>query len=331
MMNNSRLEFLFHRYLSGSCTQEETLELIQYLNESNNPQVKHLLNELWNHSSERLPAEKAEQILNSILAQPKKIVPLHRKRYAWARAAAVIGFIALSGAAYYQFNHAPSSGNVMQPLAENLQHHQYVKLPDGSTVILNSDSKLEYANSFTGTNTREVYLTGEGFFDIRHDDAKPFVVHTGKISTTVLGTAFNVKAYPEQNDITVTVTRGKVKVSDEVKLLGILIPDEQIIFHKSNHQARQEKVKSIEVIEWIENDIFFDDVSMLEAAKQLEERFHVKITFKNDNIKNCKFTATFIRGEDLHQILDVICEFNQAKYTADESGDIQVSGNGCSF
>jgi transmembrane sensor len=329
MMNNSRLEFLFHRYLSGICTQEEELELIQYLNESNDPQVKHLLNELWNHSSDRLPAERSEQILNSILSPPPKVVPLQRKSYVWRRAAAIIGFIALSGAAYYQFNNAPSSERSVAPLAEIPQHHQYLKLPDGSTVILNNDSKLEYPHSFNDKSTREVYLTGEGFFDISHDDAKPFVVHTGKVNTTVLGTAFNVKAYPEQNDITVTVTRGKVKVTDEVKLLGILTPDEQIIFHKSNHQARLETVKSNEVIEWTEKDIFFDDVSMLEAAKQLEERFHVKITFKNDNIKNCRFTATFIRGEDLNQILDVICEFNQAQYSADESGDIQVSGNGC--
>ena len=332
-MNYSRLEFLFQRYRNGSCTQEEELELMEIINQSDNPLVRQLLNDLWNESSDKLPEGKSERILNSILGSTGKTVHIQKTRFMWAKAAAITAFIALSGVAAYQLLNSYSediSSDTMSHAAELPQQHQFIKLPDGSTVILNDASKLEYPDSFADKNSREVYLTGEAFFDIQHDDSKAFIVHTGKISTTVLGTAFNVKAYPEQNDITVTVTRGKVKVSNDVQLLGILAPDDQITFDKRSQQSKLRAVKSKEVITWAEKDIFFDDVSMLEAAKQLEERFQVEITFKNENIKACRFTATFVRGEDLSQILDVICEFNQAKYTVNESGDIEVSGNGCS-
>jgi transmembrane sensor len=330
-MNTTRLEFLFKCYVNGSSTPEEARELMEYIRQNDDPRLKTLLNELWEHSFDNLPKEKAENILNSILTTKNKVIPFQKKSYGWARVAAAVAITALAGAAYYQFNSTSSFKETATELAEVPQLHQYIKLPDGSTAILNNGSNLEYATTFQDKSVREVYLTGEAFFDIHHDDAKPFIVHTGDISTTVLGTAFNIKAYPDQNDITVTVSRGKVKVSDDEKLLGILKPDEQITFHKDNRFSKLETVKSEAITAWTEKDIFFDNVSMLDAARQLEDRFHVQITFKNDQIKNCRFTATFVRGEDLDQILDVICEFNQVKYSADVSGNIEVSGSGCTL
>src|SRR5688572_8298430 len=104
---------------------------------------------------------------------------------------------------------------------------QFLRLPDGSTVLLNEGSKLEYPITFSG-DTREVFLQGEGYFDIQHNPSKPFVVKTANVTTTVLGTAFNVKAFPSEKHITVTVTRGKVKVSKDEKVLGVITHDQQI-------------------------------------------------------------------------------------------------------
>jgi ferric-dicitrate binding protein FerR (iron transport regulator) len=89
-------------------------------------------------------------------------------------------------------------------------HRQLINLPDGSKVVLNANSKLEYPPGFSN-NTREVYLDGEAYFDIAHDPGKPFIVHTGSISTRVLGTAFNINAYRSQQFVEVTVTRVKWK------------------------------------------------------------------------------------------------------------------------
>jgi ferric-dicitrate binding protein FerR (iron transport regulator) len=330
-MDNARLDFLFKRYVNGSCSPQEELELMQFIAENDSQQIRALLDALWNDTPEKLPADKAENILHAILTF-SDVVPIQRNKrnFTWLKAAAAISFIVISGAVAYQFMDTEDAARPVERMAE-ISHHQYIKLPDGSTVILNTGSKISYPNSFENKNTREVHLSGEGFFDIKHDASKPFVVHTGKLSTTVLGTAFNIRAYPEQNDITVTVARGKVKVSNELTVLGIISPDQQITFSKWNSETQQQEIKSKDVIAWTERDIFFDDISMEDAAQQLEDRFKIQVDFANEKIKNCRFTATFTMGEDLHQILDVICEFNKATYVIKTSGDIEISGNGCSL
>ncbi|MFZ6009556.1 MAG: FecR family protein [Bacteroidota bacterium] len=330
-MNHARLEFLFQRYRGGASTAEEEQELMEMLSRSNTPQSRRLLDEMWNMpSSEKLPQDKAEPILQSILLESENMIPIGEKRgMLWIKVAASISFIILVGTALYLYQFNRSFSNAAPQTTSLPSQHQYLKLPDGSKVILNNNSQLEYPESFD-QNTREVYLTGEAFFDIAHDASKPFIVRTGKISTVVLGTAFNIKAYPDQSDITVTVTRGKVKVSHNAKVLGILAPDDQITFNKNSETSTPGKVNSHEVITWVEKDIYFDDVPMGEAMKQLEQRFGATIGFANEKLRDCKFTATFIKGEDLHQILDVICEFNRAQYSVDrQSSVITISGEGC--
>ncbi|HYC86578.1 MAG TPA: FecR domain-containing protein [Chryseosolibacter sp.] len=328
MMDNARLEFLLDRYRSGSCTREEESELISILTTSDSPAVKEFLAELWNNPIGQLSTSKAETILNSIL-QKDDVVAIEPKKMTWLKVAAVISFLIVCGTGLYLYNNAPYYSTGAESVTQAADQHPFVKLPDGSKVILNNDSKLEYPESFSGKSTREVYLTGEAYFDIVHDPSRSFVVHTGKITTVVLGTAFNIRAYPGQDAITVTVTRGKVKVSNERQVLGILSPDDQITFHKNQQQAQLTTVNSKDVITWAEKDIYFDNVSMAEAAEQLSERFQVSITFENKNVEACRFTATFVKGEDLRQILDVICEFNDATYRVDKIGNVEISGNGC--
>ena len=323
----TRLNYLFQRYLRNACTSEEETELFEMLNQHDNPEANRLLNELWNSPSHKLPKQASEAILNSIVHKRDNGIAIQTRRFTWLKAAAITAFISIAGAALYLLTNDQKTTRTDR-VALVSQQPKYLRLSDGSKVILNHESKLEFADSFNDKEVREVYLTGEAFFDIAHD-TKPFIVHTGKISTTVLGTAFNVKAYPDQDNITVTVTRGKVRVSNEIKVLGILSPDDQITFNKHDEHAEVQAVKSKDIVSWTEKDIYFDNVSMLEAAEELSGRFNVNITFENENIKACRFTATFVRGEDLKQILDVICEFNQAKYVFTETGNIEVSGNGC--
>ena len=326
-MTNSRLSILFRRYQQNACTSDEEKELFELLNQTDNPEAAKMLRELWNLPSQNLSEDKSEEILNSILEKDNNVVSIQPKKFVWLKAAAVAAIMVMAGIGAYQLTDQLTIPNTEKTALVN-QEPKFIRLPDGSKVILNNKSKLEFPESFGDKDVREVYLTGEAYFDIQHD-AKPFIVHTGKIKTTVLGTAFNVKAYPDQNDITVTVTRGKVRVSNQIKVLGILSPDDQITFNKNDEHVKLQAVKSKEAVAWTEKDIFFDNVSMVEAADELSQRFDVNISFVNANIKACRFTATFVRGEDLRQILDVICEFNKAKYQVTEAGDIEVSGDGC--
>jgi transmembrane sensor len=322
----TRLEILCKRYLTSSCTPEEEAEFFELLNKTDNPEVRKLLYDVWESPFEKLSSEQTTRTVNSIL--PQKVVPIEGRSFSWLKAAAITAILAIAGVGLYQFV-MPTERMQPSRTAEVLASSKFMKLPDGSKIILNGDSKLKFPASFEDKKTREVILVGEAYFDIVHDATKPFIVRTGQLSTTVLGTAFNIKAYPDQSDITVTVTRGKVSVSNEAQVLGILSPDDQITFNKSDQQSKLVSVKSDEVHAWRAKDISFDNVTMAEAAEELNERFDVTIKFKNTNIMNCRFTATFIRGEDLDQILHVICEFNKADYSENEDGVIEVSGEGC--
>lgn len=206
--------------------------------------------------------------------------------------------------------------------------HKWVKLPDGSSVQLNEDSYLEYAESFEGKALREVRLIGEGYFDIKHDAEHPFVIHTGKIKTTVLGTAFNIRAYQADQSVTVTVTRGKVKVEDEKRMLAVLTPDQQLAWNIKVPEAVKLKVNAAEVLEWKKLDLIMDDITLEEAGRMIAERYQVKIQFNNEKVKNCRFTAAFLNRNGLSQVLKVIAEITGASLTV-QNDLVLIDGPGC--
>jgi transmembrane sensor len=335
-MDNRRLTALFHTYVNETCTEDERLEFMKIVSEADHDEdVRALLDNLWqtlpDQSEIRLSSQKSGEIINSIFISERKeqVTRSGQPNSAWLKIAATISAIMISSLGLYYFtSEKPEATAITMDSAVRENDHQWLRLPDGSTVVLNSGSTLHYPQTFAG-NTREVMLIGEGYFDIKHDPDKPFVVRTGTVTTVVLGTAFNIKAYSYEKDITVTVTRGKVKVSDENKLLAIITPDQQLTFRKEKQETRQQVVDSNVVIAWMDQDLFFDDVSMEEAAATLEERFDVEINFNSEKLKACRFTATFVKGEDLQQILEIICEFNRATFEQKTFNRIEIRGEGC--
>lgn len=333
-MSNKKVEQLYQKYISESCTPEEHLELMMLINNGNDDEdLKLLMDKYWEEHKDtfELNPHKANHIFKQItygadiidIKQPKRFA---NRWYKWATAAAIVIF---AGMALMFYNKKVSRVDALVLQANATQEHQLIKLADGSTVVLNNNSSLKYPQTFNG-DKREVTLIGEGYFDIKHDAGHPFIVHTGKLITTVLGTAFNIKAYKDEKNITVTVTRGKVSVSDENKVLGVITPNQQLSFNKVQDNAIQVAVNSTQTVEWQSKDLFFEDLTMQEAVSDLEQRFNVKITFANDAVKKCRFTGTFLHGEKLKDILQVICDFNNATYKTTDDGSIVINGPGCS-
>ncbi len=334
-MDSARLTYLFYRYINQTCTEAERIEFLKMASEPDyEVQVKDLMKGLWNTAdeTERMSFARTEKILTDILGEEEEAMVKHSSAFSrWRKAVALAAciLVGIAGIGYYIVSPRIENERIAE-LPAKVEAHQIIKLPDGSVVVLNAGSSLEFPTTFKGKKSREVTLRGEGYFDIKHDASSPFIVYTGKLRTTVLGTAFNIKAYPDENDITVTVTRGKVKVSDDKKVIGIITPDQQIKFSKYQEASQQQPVDSREVVSWSDRDIFFDDATLADVAKQLEQRFGIAIVFDNDTIKDCRFTATFVRGEDLDQILTVICEFNDSHFNRDATGTIHIRGGaGC--
>ncbi|SDJ34333.1 FecR family protein [Pedobacter sp. ok626] len=272
------------------------------------------------------------KLLEKIKKAIEDKVPV-KKHWNWTWIAAAAMLLLVLGAGLFQLKKDVEQKDVVaikkaKPAPTEKEAHKWVKLPDGSSVQLNQDSYLEYADSFEGKALREVRLIGEAYFDIKHDARHPFVIHTGKIKTTVLGTAFNISAYHANDAVTVTVTRGKVKVEDEKRTLAILIPNQQLSWNTKSPEPIKAKVNAAEVVEWKKHDLIMDDITLAEAAEMIAERYGVKVHFNNEKTKSCRFTAAFLNRNDITQVLSVVGDITGATLTL-KNNQLTIDGPGC--
>ncbi|MBC9797432.1 FecR family protein, partial [Sinomicrobium weinanense] len=174
-----------------------------------------------------------------------------------------------------------------------------VVLEDGTRVRLNAGSTLSFPDRFR-SDIRKVELTGEAFFEVTPDPEKPFVIRSQGLNTTVLGTSFNIQAYPEDKAVRVTVATGKVKVGPEEASSGagktFLTPNQQALFDKQTHTVYTKKVNTAHFLEWTDGIIRFDDTSLAEAIAILERWYGVKI-IREGHLEQCHITAKFEKAE----------------------------------
>ncbi len=308
---------LLHKYLDGETTKEEQIFVEKYYNVfQNEPDV---LDALSVEEKKTLKNNITDGIWSNIAhheASGKK-VRLLDSNFVKLAAAAIVGMAFISGFYFLTKKPAATQQNsfATKTEPEHKQQNRFIFLADGSTVILSGESKLKYPSTFEGLKTREVYLEGQAFFDIKHISSKPFIVHTGNLETKVLGTAFNIKAFPDEDNITVTVKRGRVSVNDQNKILGIITPNEQITYAKSKIKSSIQTVKNESYLTWRQEDLLIDNLTISGAAKLLEDRYNVKIIIDNPDVESLRFTTTFSKNEPLDEVLSSICLFNGLGYT----------------
>jgi len=207
-----------------------------------------------------------------------------------------------------------------------------ITLSDGTVVTLNSETSLKYPASFEGPN-REVYLSGEAFFNVTKDHSHPFIVHAGKMSIRVLGTAFNVKSYKNDPQSETTLIRGAIEVtlSDRPSDRIILKPHDKLILKSTTFKIPKQathlkaalhdsvntsyaltnltylKVNDTTVVEtsWVNNKLIFKDEAFEAIANQMERWYGIKVKFKNPAVKEFRFTGVFEK-ENITQALDAL-------------------------
>ena len=197
-------------------------------------------------------------------------------------------------------------------------------LPDGTKILLSKNSEITYPKTFEGY-TREINLTGEGFFDVHHDVAHPFIIHTQGTDVRVLGTSFNVKAYNAQ--VQVLVKTGKVQFSKNNKQVILTKGQKGEILANVDTIIKSEFSEVKTVVKDKSNSFVFNKMSLGEVAKNLSERFDRDIKFSENKIKNCQLTATF-EHESLENIIAVIAETFNLKVD-NQADTIILSGAGC--
>lgn len=212
-------------------------------------------------------------------------------------------------------------------------HKTTVTLSDGTIVQLNAESSISYPDSFADLNTRNIELVGEAYFNVISNPNKPFTVKTGEVITKVLGTSFNVSAFAESENITVTVESGRVSVlpvsheRNSYLVVPVLQSGDQINYRKSDLTYHVAKVDPQSYIGWKDGVIHIPDLSFSDAAKILERWYDVEIIFMNSALTQCRIKGKF-QSTSLKNVMESIKYFIDFEYEINEN-QILVNGSGC--
>nr|WP_295922275.1 FecR domain-containing protein [uncultured Dyadobacter sp.] len=312
-MNKQDTRKLLQKYREGRCTPEERSWVEQWYLENARQHYP------GDAGVENRHAAAWKQIRRNIAGH--KTTNRHWLRHPVVAAASVILLLGITFL-IYRNNHpryarTASAGSYRTVATKNGELRK-LALPDGSEVWLNAASTFRYSGAF-GDVSREVYLDeGQAYFDVKHDPEKPFIVYAGKTKTTVLGTAFTVKAYRSLPETQVTVARGKVGVmasGHSRKDAVFLVKDQQVTFDNAKSSFTTIDVNATDFTGWMEGKLKFNNESFRAIALTLEKRFDTAIRFRDTEIGELRFSAGFGVGERLDDILEVLCLAENLTYT----------------
>jgi transmembrane sensor len=365
-MQRDRIWTLMSRKLSGEATQAELQELDELI--KSHPEFDiptQFVSEYWSIPTEseddfleatfHLHNEKLKSKgyhLNTIESETGSLkyqdMEKHKKNRKWFVAAVMslsIFAIVFSIFYYNAFNTYKQS----QPIAKSEistknGSRSKIQLPDGTSVWLNSSSKLTYNNENFGGSIREVSLVGEAYFDVVKNPSKPFVIHTAKMDIKVLGTAFNVKSYPTDKTTETSLIHGSVEVTLNDRQEKIMLkPSEKLIFNTLQNKSEKintlkdnlkinEKEKPIielshltiypidnSIVEtaWMENKLVFRNESLEDIALKMERWYGVSIVISNEKLKKELITGSFEK-ETIYQALKALQFTNKFNYVTEK-------------
>jgi ferric-dicitrate binding protein FerR (iron transport regulator) len=302
---------LLSKYFAQQCTADEARLVEDWAGQSSeNRNIFVRLKNLWDETGQARPktevqdTERAWQKVRERIQQQKAQPGRRRKSLIYtittAAAAAVIVFTMVT---FYLINRQDGPATVkMVSISTKAGERRQIALADGSKVWLNAETSIKYPETFDGDN-REVYLDGEAYFEVAHNPSKPFTVHTGDLDTRVLGTSFNVMAYPESEDIEIALDEGKVRVNDNKDTL-FLEPGFEATYGKANRNITKGAIAG-KHNEWRNNVIHFENIMLAEAVKTLERWYAITVKIDENKLKTCPITASF-ENQDAETVLEII-------------------------
>lgn len=387
-MEFNRIEYLVKKYYEGSCGVGEKKELADWLrNEPDEAILKQALERIWEKHEDffEMPEAVSDRILwqifqeqeesntsrpsgpeqlqslleggNRVLSQKTEVNLSHARSFRWWKqvgiAASVLALVGIAG--WLMSREGPGIKDVRTDsqyvVATQKGSRSTVKLPDGTAVWLNVGSKLQYGAGF-GEKRREVHLVGEAYFDVTHNPDVPFIIHTGAMDIKVLGTVFNVRAYPEEKTTETSLIKGAIEVSFPGREMDkiVLHPAEKIVVE--NRSAKEvvsadEAEGAVEEVEdgalplltlsrisfqpdsavtetsWVYNKLLFRNKSFEEIIREMSRWYDVSFELKNREIADKRFTATF-QNESAAEALDHLATSYKFSYSYDKATNTYI-------
>lgn len=244
-----------------------------------------------------------------------------RQSYKWYRtwsvaAVAIVLLGLITVTAYWQGSRQIQSNFSDIVVEAPLGSKTKLTLPDGSTVWLNAGSKMIYSQGF-GVSDRRLAFQGEGYFEVEKNDEMPFLVQTHDVNVTVVGTKFNFRNYPEDEEAVVELLEGKVALENQLKEESVryLSPNEKMVLHKATGEMDITSAKVKEATLWTENILLFDEDLLPDIVRELERSYHVQIEIENEDLKQTRFYGQFNQLEqNIYDVLDMLSETGKLKY-----------------
>lgn len=332
----NRMDYLIKRYLEKTETKEELEELMKLVTSGRYRDVvedsfAEAVRERLRSSGRPLD-DSFDQDLTEIrsridLSKSPEANVVRMFHFSWYKVASAAILLIAASVALWKYNNIERVQDI-SVYSMGTSGRQKVLLPDGSIVWLKGNSSLTYPSAFSG-NTRQVSLAGEALFEVAKDASHPFMIDCGDITTTVLGTSFNIRS--GQDDTEIVVLTGKVSVQSKTEATTMVVfPNEKIVY--SHVRQRITKLpaavnESATVIEGTEYSMSFEDTPMAEVVKRIEGKFGVTVSMADPKLGHCMITAN-LTDQSLDLTLEMISKSLQTTYEIDRD-HVLLRGRGC--
>lgn len=309
--NYTEIEQLIAGFLHGTISKEETVKLLNWIKESDENRIRFMhLKNLW-ASTEQLPIS-TEKALNKVLKEIEhKDIKINFIQ-TWQRLAAVLLLpllISTIWLIYSNVHKSLQSNNLETRIEAPFGSFANFELPDGSKVWLNAGSSLVYPSTFD-RKSRHVHLIGEAYFEVKSNPECPFYVNTSYFDVKATGTKFNVTAYKNEINHSVSLIEGKVAVSrtepsGSQTILSVLKPNEHLSYNVKNGKVSILADDQYKYIAWKDGKLVFRNDLLSDVARKISRQYNIDIEVVEDSVKQYRFRATF-ENEPLNELLRLL-------------------------
>jgi len=307
---------LITRFLSGEASSKETEELRKWAesSEENLLYLRHFKN-IWDNSSGRPELDSIDtgKALDNITKQIRSGSSYRRLWSAWKKIAAILIIPLILGNILYLILSPSYSSKNSEPVFNELYAafgtRSALKLSDGTSVWLNSGSRIKYPDRFKGSN-RTIQLEGEAYFEVFSNPGKPFIVISPSLCTTAKGTKFNVNDYSKSEESGVTLVEGKIDVCRHKNGMNTgqsisLVPNQHFLVNNVTGDTSLAHVDTYKYISWKDGKIIFRNEPLSRVVQEIGKIYNVDIEIAGDEIKDFTYRATF-EDESLEEILKLL-------------------------
>lgn len=317
---DKRISSLIDKLFSDKISEDELKEL----NEWDDSFDEDREIEIINTDSEDMK-EVGELLIKriNVRRQTKSNVFEYMKQYRNVAAVIIFVSILLASVGIYITSNSQEQQITWNEIHVNIGQKKILTFSDSSKVILNAGTHFKYPSILDKNNT-EVFLDGEAYFEITPDKTRKFIVHTAKLSTSVLGTKFNVSAFKEENETSVSLVEGKVAVSNTGNSNDsvVLNPSEQYVLSKNGSKGIVKQFDIIENIGWKDNQLVFNKKPLGYILNVLSRSCGVSFELSSNNFEEQNFTASF-KNTSLSTVIKSIQKLTNLNYNIKEDDNVK--------